>query len=362
MVSGDFDDLVSLIYDAALDDAQWANVVLALAKVMDCGQASFECHDHDTGVMVRQAPLTDAAFARSYREHYGREFNLLKRTGSFPVGRVFRAADFLDLEWMGRSAYFNEWWKPQGVAGGSLFANIAMGSRAAVMTTVCKHIGHHFSNEEERIFAAAAGHMIRAASIHARIQLATMLRPASEGEVTDMVLVDADARILKGDEAARLRLHDCGLIDRLNPSLIVSFDRKIERLVRGAAKAGNGDARAGSAAYRRADGTPVEIIVFPCPRQGGAASGLVVDKPAALLQITARGDRRRARIQRLVARHGLTPAEAAVALEIAAGDGRAAAAARLGIRETTVRSHLTAIFEKLDIHRQAELARLVAGD
>ena len=41
-------------------------------------------------------------------------------------------------------------------------------------------------------------------------------------------------------------------------------------------------------------------------------------------------------------------------------DGRAAVAIRLGIRETTVRSHLSAIFDKLDIHRRAELMRIVA--
>ena len=50
-----------------------------------------------------------------------------------------------------------------------------------------------------------------------------------------------------------------------------------------------------------------------------------------------------------------------VAVEIARGDGRAAVAERLGIRETTVRSHLTAIFDKLGVHRQSELVNLVAG-
>jgi DNA-binding CsgD family transcriptional regulator len=362
MTSAGFDDLVSLIYDAALDERQWGKVVIALAGLTDCGQASFEWHDHDTDMVVRQAPLTDPAFHLSFHAHYGQEFSLLRRTLTFPVGRVLHGREFIDYEWMGRTAYFNEWWKPQGVGGGSLFANLAIGSRAAVLVTVCKYLDHDFSAAEWRLFAAAAGHMARAVDIHARMQLAAMLRPASEGELADIVLVDADARILKGDDNARHQLHECGLVDRLNPSLIVTPDNRIERLVRCAAKAGSGEARAGSAVYRRADGNAVEIIVFPCPRQSDTASGLLVERPAALLQVTAPGDRRRARIARLVARHGLTRAEAAVAIEIATGDGRAAAAARLGIRETTVRSHLTAIFDKLDIHRQAELARLVAGD
>lgn len=63
--------------------------------------------------------------------------------------------------------------------------------------------------------------------------------------------------------------------------------------------------------------------------------------------------------ERLVTRHGLTRSEAGVALQIAKGDGRAAASARLGIRENTVRTHLSAIFHKLGINRQAQLVRLI---
>jgi DNA-binding CsgD family transcriptional regulator len=58
-------------------------------------------------------------------------------------------------------------------------------------------------------------------------------------------------------------------------------------------------------------------------------------------------------------RHGLTLAEANVALEILKGDGRKAVAARLGISITTVRTHLSHIFEKTGVRRQAELVRLL---
>jgi DNA-binding CsgD family transcriptional regulator len=54
-------------------------------------------------------------------------------------------------------------------------------------------------------------------------------------------------------------------------------------------------------------------------------------------------DVRKAQLRR---RFGLTPAEADVAMEIARGDGREAAAARLGIAVSIARMHLTRIFEK----------------
>jgi DNA-binding CsgD family transcriptional regulator len=53
------------------------------------------------------------------------------------------------------------------------------------------------------------------------------------------------------------------------------------------------------------------------------------------------------------------PAEAALALEIVKGDGRDAAAARLGISLSTARTHLSRIFEKTGAGRQAELVVLL---
>ncbi|MFA3919915.1 helix-turn-helix transcriptional regulator [Ruegeria hyattellae] len=54
---------------------------------------------------------------------------------------------------------------------------------------------------------------------------------------------------------------------------------------------------------------------------------------------------------------GLTPAEAAVALELMQADGRAAAATRLGATLATVRTHMMRIFEKVGVKNQAALIR-----
>jgi DNA-binding CsgD family transcriptional regulator len=68
---------------------------------------------------------------------------------------------------------------------------------------------------------------------------------------------------------------------------------------------------------------------------------------------------RQARIDDLRERFGFTPAEAAFALEIIKGDGRQAAADRLGISVATARSHLSSIFNKTGSRRQAQLVLLL---
>ena len=56
---------------------------------------------------------------------------------------------------------------------------------------------------------------------------------------------------------------------------------------------------------------------------------------------------------------GLTPAEAAVAVEVLEADGLQAAAGRLGISLATARTHLAHVFDKTGTRRQAQLVRLL---
>ena len=56
---------------------------------------------------------------------------------------------------------------------------------------------------------------------------------------------------------------------------------------------------------------------------------------------------------------GLTPTEAAFALELLAGNDLATSATRRGIRPSTARAHLRRLFEKTGTHRQAALIRLL---
>ena len=57
--------------------------------------------------------------------------------------------------------------------------------------------------------------------------------------------------------------------------------------------------------------------------------------------------------------HGLTPAEARVALEMLQGHSVAQAARRLGISPNTVKTQLQRVFEKLQVSRQTEMVRLL---
>ena len=103
-----------------------------------------------------------------------------------------------------------------------------------------------------------------------------------------------------------------------------------------------------AAAAARADdppgrGAPASRAHAPLPR--AAAPGRLIDH---LLDP-----------RRLQSRFGLTPAEARVAIALAAGDSRADRAQRLGVQLNTVHAHLKQVLAKTGCRRQTQLVALV---
>jgi DNA-binding CsgD family transcriptional regulator len=111
-----------------------------------------------------------------------------------------------------------------------------------------------------------------------------------------------------------------------------------------------------SVAITREGMAPITIAAYPIsltdPPMGMAC-------PGAVLFVRDPEHRRSQIRETLVRGYGLTSAEATLALEMLRGDGKHAAAMRLGITYGTARAHLSRIFEKTGVRRQAELVRML---
>src|SRR5215471_12031909 len=126
--------------------------------------------------------------------------------------------------------------------------------------------------------------------------------------------------------------------------------------------------------------TPAAAITKGCQRrvERNQSRGLIFVLPSVVLQSRG-GERRCGRFQApgrsclsptrkqppacagngCAEDFGLTPAEAAVAVEVLGADGLQAAAGRLGISLATARTHLAHVFDKTGTRRQAELVRVL---
>ena len=101
---------------------------------------------------------------------------------------------------------------------------------------------------------------------------------------------------------------------------------------------------------------PLTVLVVP---HHSRLSWVDVVRPRAILFISDPEAKAALSPQWLREDFGLTPAEAAVAVEVLEADGLQAAARRLGISLATAHSHLAQVFDKTGTRRQAELVRLL---
>ncbi len=181
-----------------------------------------------------------------------------------------------------------------------------------------------------------------------------------------VILVDAAARILFANQTAEAIIagNDGLGIDRDG---VCAGSRRatwvLRRLIVSCADVSlvNGGPGGSMEIPRAEGGSPLHVVVAPFRADTAQidTAWLGAARPVAILMVTDPEREQRVRKEDLRRRFGLTPAEADVALEILKGDGRDASAARLGIAATTVRAHLSHIFEKTGVHRQAELVRLL---
>jgi DNA-binding CsgD family transcriptional regulator len=362
-------DLVGSIYDAALDARLWPGVLNRIGDAVGGPQVVFGFYDPANGIADMHAPRTDPDVVRSF----GDWTNIppLPCTGNFQPGRVFTGADVISRDEFTDTAFYHELWRPAGFSAEPLVTNLFAESNGT-----SGHIASHgalnrpFDNGQKRLFAALAQHLVRAVALQRRLYRLTIgnecVLTGLDGLQQGFLLVDAQARPLyvNREAGARLDARD-GL--HLDAGALSASDanggRTLRQLI--ASCAGEANLAAGSggdvALSRGAGRLPLGVLVTPIQPETAmtAIPWTSSQRAVAIVLISDAETEKEASAADLRRRFGLTPAEAAFALEIIKGDGRQATADRLGITVGTARSHLSKIFDKTGVRHQAELVRLL---
>lgn len=222
-----------------------------------------------------------------------------------------------------------------------------------------------FREQEIALARLLIPHAQRAIALSRMFELATLRSNAYEAALdaasVPTFLVTDRSELVHANSVGRIELEQGGAL-RIADSRVTVSDQSNEKEFREALET----------ARQRPNAHPRELSVavdaglrqatlLPLPSNSKRGSLAPSATTAIVLSAPVLPRRRNdeAAAHMLTARHGLTKTEASVALQIAQGNGRAAAAARLGIRENTVRTHLSAVFLKLNINRQAQLVRLI---
>ena len=360
------DKLLDLIYDAATEEELWTPALIEIADLT--GSVGGYVFGVENRVRLVTFSFNGRLSEESHRVYRERHFvnPLSAYMNHSPVGRLVRCDDILTLPELQRSAFYDEVFRPQGVAHNCMAVLAAKGDFQAGFNMCRGARAGPFDTDELRFFSRLFPHMRRSLLLGFRLDGYKALQRA-EFHVLDrlsvgVILLDRAAKVVLANAAARAMTADDGplrlrnsILTAVSPTHSQRFDRLIQAALCGVPVGTMGiphplDGRlltvlASSIRSR-------DIDRFGCLGARDAAAMLFVHDPARPLEIPA---------EWIMDAYGLTPAEARVALCAASGASMPETARRLNISPNTVKTHLRRVFAKTGARRQSELAGIMAS-
>ena len=370
--SGDFDDqqrlsdLIGVVYDAAIDPSLWLGAIERAARFVGGTGGGLFCKDvgaHHATIphcFGFQKPLPVALFEKIYPAAEGHFLGDLEQ----PIATT----DLMSFGELAASELYRQWAEPQGLVD-FLSAVVDRTTISAAIFGVFRHQRNGVVDDQARRHMRLIAPHIRRAVLIGRMfefkaaEVATFV-DTLDGLGAGMYLVDATGRLIHANAAGNAILGASDILNCVGGRLVAS-DAHIDRALRDVfAAAGQGDAALGTKGIAvpliGKDGERYIAHALPLTSGARRRAGVVGTAAAALFV-------RKATLavpsasQAIGSAFKLTPTELRVLLAIVEVGGIPEVAAAFGIADTTVRTHVSRLFEKTGASRQADLVKLVAG-
>jgi DNA-binding CsgD family transcriptional regulator/PAS domain-containing protein len=367
-------DAIGLVYDSALDKSQWPLALKAMARLVDACTGEILVHDtarREIKMATQWNEIEDwPKWQRQFDETYAPLMPFFASLPKFEIGAVHNTADMARMS--GRTddyyqdRFFQEWAFPAGLRDTMASTLIKSPNRYATFTM---HTSIHqdlVGPEQLMLAARLVPHVRRAVTIGDLLQTTTAavvtLHSALDQLSAAVLVTDADGHIIHCNRAGEVMLgeqgplgYDTGQVRARQADATKVLLDAIRLTQDPFNKIGS---RGVDVPLRFADGRPAIAHVLPLEpgrrnRDGGPRATAAIFVASAEHALPA--------AESLIALYGLTTMEARVLMQIASGKNRLAAAAALGIADSTAKSHLERVFSKTETNDQAALARLVTS-
>ncbi len=363
-------DLIGTIYEAVADPAHWTGALTKLSDFCAVENAALVVVDGRAQYSSVITPRANPAVVEAYMNDWW-EFDPTAAGAA-----TIAPGELITLDRVGRrdftsSAFYNDFWKRSGLGAERLSANLFLRNGVFSNLVIQPSVSRDYISEKaSEGFSHVLPHMIRAVALASKLREFEMYGGVFDqprgGGYAGLLVVDEDLRVRYADaeaeyllaspsglgiSAGRLRLRDGHRDIRLR-SLVRNCVDPVSSAAGGIRMRLDTPDSEGALSI---DVVPCGVDVFRTvsgfPAQTGALAVVRFRRVLA---------GRQARIEALQSRFGLTKAEAALTVEILKGDGREAAGQRCGISLNTVRTHLSRVFDKVQVNRQAELVRVIS--
>jgi DNA-binding CsgD family transcriptional regulator/PAS domain-containing protein len=359
-------DLISAVYDAAIDPSRWEDAIAGAARFVGGTGAGLFCKDvgashaaipHRVGF---QMPIPVALFQQIYAAAEGHFLGDLEQ----PIATT----DLMPFGELAESELYRQWAEPQGL--------VDFLSAVVERTTISAAIFGVFRHQRNGVVDGHARRQMRLIAPHIRravligrmfefkaAEVATFV-DALDGLGAGMYLVDAAGRLIHANAAGKAILGASDILNSVGGRL-AAREAHIDRALRDVfAAAGRGDVALGTKGIAvpliGRDGEHYIAHALPLTSGARRRAGVVSTAAAALFV-------RKANLavpsapQAIGSAFKLTPTELRVLLAIVEVGGIPEVASAFGVADTTIRTHVSRLFEKTGTSRQADLVKLVAG-
>jgi len=359
-------DLISLIYDAAIDQSLWENAIEQVAYFVGGVGAGLFWKDVDAQHVSAPHrfgfvwPLPIALFRPVYPAMVGHFLAEIEQ----PVA----TSDLMSHDELVKSELYQEWAGPQGFID-FVTAVLDRSATTVAMFGVFRHERNGFVDDQVRSQMRLVAPHIRRAVLIARMFDLKIAEAATFADTLDgldagLYLVDANGRLIHANAAGQAILDARDILHEIRGHL-AACDLKTNQTLREIfAAAGQGDSALGARGIAvpltGKDGQRYVPHTLPLTSGARRRAGVAYRSVAALF-VRKAALAMPPRSEVIGQAFRLTPTELRVLLAVVEVGGTPEVAAALGIANTTVRTHLGRLFAKTGTARQADLVKLVAG-
>lgn len=356
-----FSALVDLIYESALSPQSWAKCLELIRAEFDGNYVSLIVR-HGTGDDL--GLIVSASGGRQIVNPGNPYLEMSPFTGLTP-DRLVTISDILsETDWRA-SQYYRDWCAPLGVFH-VLAVDIGTHDGGVYGFRVTRPEGSaDFSAADRALCRRLLPHLRRALDLHLSVnqdrKVNTLYSQAMAQLMVGVIVLDEHGAVIECNPMARLIVQmDDGL--RINgrqlEATYANDNRKLQRMVR-------------DALAQRPQGKVALVEAMAASRPSGKVSwGLVVQsmepdqwtegkhRPSVAVFVRDAEGKAHPPVKLAQQLFQLTPAETALAIQLANGLSLEEAAEALNIRRNTARAHLRSIFSKTGVRRQTELVRI----
>jgi DNA-binding CsgD family transcriptional regulator len=370
-VEAAFNSAILAMHRAAQGEISWQEVGQRIVRAMGTRTILFYILGATGEVEVLSNPGFEALDMRAYEMHYVADDLWAREIHRFPENTVRIMQELVSPETWEMAPINNEWVRPNGID-----CFWGLGTKYRIDDRSNLILGIHRPHGEAEMGPGDVNNLTRVME-HLRLAVRTagMLRSGqSKPDISTAILDVLDLGMVVIDRRGRIESMNPIAEDMLQnqdglriaaggylTTQLLEDEARLRSLideVTGAAAVTVAKSEAKTLVQRKSSQIPLRVSGAPLPRTdsaratGEARALIIIDDPIRQLAGAAPALQKHFR---------LTPAEARLAAQVASGMSVVEAARRQGVSHNTTRAQMRAVFEKMGIHRQSELAAIVNG-